>query len=248
LDIADQALLGAIAFTGLSVAFAHAILPTHWLPFVLAGRGQRWSNARTLAITAVAGGGHVLFTVALGVLVASLGIAVDRWSGSVFPWIAAAILLLFGLYYWFRGGHGHDHFTPAAHGDDHDHGHDSDHVHSAEHAHGHHAHPHRLASATKSTQPRGDTAVILGLVAALTFSPCEGFLPMFVVGARYGWWGFALLCLILAVATLVGMLLLTWLTLKGFEHLEIEALERHEGRILGGMLIALSLAVVILET
>jgi len=71
---------------------------------------------------------------------------------------------------------------------------------------------------------------------------------MFVVGARYGWWGFALLCLILAVATMVGMLLLTWLTLKGFEHLEFEVLERHEGRILGAMLIALSLAVVILET
>ena len=242
MDAVDQALLASIMFTGFSVAFVHAALPTHWLPFVLVGRGQGWSDARTMAITAVAGGGHVLFTIALGVLVAWLGITVDRWTGSIFPWIAAAILLLFGMYYWFRGGHGHHHFSAGGH----DHGHE--HAHGAHHDHGPHDHPHRLSPAAKAVERRGDTAVILGLIAALTFSPCEGVLPVFVVGARYGWWGFALLCLILALATLAGMLLLTWLTLRGFQHLKLEVLDRYAGRILGGMLIALSLAVVILET
>ena len=260
----NEAVFGTIAATGFSVAFVHAMLPTHWLPFVLAGRGQGWSHTRTLTIAALAGGGHVLFTVALGALVAWLGITVDRWTGSIFPWIASTVLILFGLYYWFRAGHGHRHFGADAHGHDHghDHPHDAernrDHAHDHAHTHHEHEHPHVPAghahhpqpaqTALKAAGPRGDVAVILSLVAALTFSPCEGFLPVFVVGARYGWMGFAVLCLILAVATVTGMLLLTWMTLRGLQHLKLEVLDRYEGRILGGLLIALGLAVLVLES
>ncbi len=52
----------------------------------------------------------------------------------------------------------------------------------------------------------------------------------------------------LAVATLAGMMLLTWLTLLGFEQARFERFEKHEGKILGALLIALGLAVVIAET
>lgn len=224
----SDAFLGTIAVTGFSVAFLHAALPTHWLPFVLAGRGQGWSHSRTMAVTALAGGGHVLFTVLLGVLIVWLGITVDRWTGSIFPWIASLVLILFGLYYWFRIGHGHNH----VHFDDEDH--DPGHDHSAQ-------------PALKAGAPRSDAAVIAGLVTALTFSPCEGFLPVFIAGVRYGWVGFAILCLILAVATLAGMLLLTELTLRGLQHLKLEALAVYEGRILGGILISLGLAVIVFE-
>ncbi len=229
----NEAFLGTIAVTGFSVAFLHAALPTHWLPFVLAGRGQGWSHSRTMAVTALAGGGHVLFTVVLGALVALLGITVDQWTGSIFPWIASAVLILFGLYYWVRKGHGHSHFDGAEHQHDHDHSHD---------------HPAQPAPVLKAGAPRNDAAVILGLITALTFSPCEGFLPVFIAGVRYGWVGFTVLCLILAVATLAGMLLLTGLTLRGLQHLKLEALARYEGRILGGILIGLGVAVIVLET
>lgn len=259
----NASLLGTIALTGFSVAFVHAALPTHWLPFVLAGRGQGWSHSKTMTVTALAGGGHVLFTVVLGALVAGLGVAVEQWTGGVFPWIASGVLILFGLYYWFRAGHGHSHFGGDAHGHDHDgHGHGDHHdhshhdhgIHGHEHPHPHpHAHVHQAEppqpmQTPKARAPRGDTAVILGLISALTFSPCEGFLPVFVAGVRYGWVGFAILCVILAVATVAGMLLLTWLTLRGLQHLRLEALDRYEGRILGGVLIALGLAVMVLET
>ncbi|MGQ0696924.1 MAG: hypothetical protein ACT4PZ_01655 [Panacagrimonas sp.] len=233
----DQALLGTIAATGFSVAFLHAALPTHWLPFVLAGRGQGWTHSRTLGVTALAGGGHVLFTVALGVLVAWLGIEVDRWIGSIFPWIVSAVLIGFGLYYWSREGHGHSHFGEDAHDHGHHHHHDHD-----------HAVPAQPAPKTTPGARRSDTAVIVGLVSALTFSPCEGFLPVFVAGAKYGWVGFALLSLILAAATLAGMVLLTWLSLRGLQELKLEALSRYENRILGAVLIGLGLAVVVLET
>jgi len=241
-----DALLSTVAATGFGVAFIHAALPTHWLPFVLAGRAQRWSAAKTVSVTALAGGGHVLFTVVLGAMVAWAGIAVDRWTEGVFPWIAGAVLIAFGALYlgrqWRGGGHGHVHFTPAG---AHIHPHaGSLHPHDHDHGHSPGAHDHRSALAR---QPQGDTAVILGLLAALTFSPCEGFLPVFVAGVQYGWAGFALLCVILALATLAGMLLLTALTLKGLKHAAIDRFEQYENVWVGLALIALGVVVWLTE-
>ena len=135
-----QPLLLSIAATGFVVAFAHAAIPTHWLPFVLTGRAQRWSKAKTLIVVALCGSGHVLFTTLLGVLVVWLGIETRKWTEDVFPWIAGGALILFGLYYLVRqgrvGGHGHSHLG-GGHGDgDHGHGANPDdhggHVHASE--------------------------------------------------------------------------------------------------------------------
>lgn len=266
--------LVSIAATGFSVAFFHAAIPTHWLPFVLAAREQGWSRPRTLAVTAIAGGGHVLFTTVLGVLVAGLGMAVDQWTGDVFPKIAGALLFAFGGYYLvqhLRGkGHGHSH---AFGGHDHGHAHHEEaeppdapvaplagftfhpaHDHGAhDHDHGSHDHGHAhaavaVAAPVKSTPARSDRAVILGLLALLTFSPCEGFLPVYVSGIAYGWWGFALLSLVLASATLAGMVTFTWLTLSGLEHLRLGFVEKYEGALLGGLLCVLGILVILLES
>jgi len=219
------ATLWPLLTAGFGVAFVHAALPTHWLPFVLAGRAQHWSDGKTLGVTAAAGGGHVAFTAALGLLAAGAGAAVDRWSTSVFPWLAGGVLVAFGLYYlWLQrrgGGHGHFHFTAPGH----------DHPHGDGHAHAH----------------RGDKAVILGLLAMLSFSPCEGFLPLFVAGAREGWSGYLWLSAALAAATLLGMLVFTWLTLRGLQHLKLDRLARHEHAIVGAMLLAIGAGIWIFE-
>jgi nickel/cobalt transporter (NicO) family protein len=244
----NDALLGSIAATGLTVALLHAALPTHWLPFVLAGRRQNWTHQKTLAITALAGSGHVLFTIALGAAIAWFGIAMDSWIGGVFPYIAGGILIAFGIHYLLSGSDDHRHF-----GHSHHHAHDHPHEHHAhDHDHMHDGHVHATAQTNgrhgAAQTQLSDKAVITGLLTALTFSPCEGFLPVFVAGAKFGWSGFLVLCATLAVATLTGMLLLTWLTLLGFKRARFEQFEKHEGKILGGLLIALGLAVVIVET
>ena len=87
----------------------------------------------------------------------------------------------------------------------------------------------------------------LGLLALLTFSPCEGFLPVYVSGVRYGWSGFFLLTLILSVATVAGMIIFTWLTLAGIEKLNLKFLEQYESGVLGGMLVLLGLIVMVFE-
>src|SRR3989442_39129 len=127
------ALFLTIVATGFGVAFLHAALPTHWLPFALASRGQGWSHAKTMLITA------------------------------------------------------------------------------------------------PPPPRRSDRAAILSLLALLTFSPCESFLPVFLSGARYGWKAFAVLSVTLACATIAGMLVFTSLSMAGLKRLRLRTLERYEG-------------------
>ena len=349
-----EPMLLSIAATGFAVAFFHAALPTHWLPFVLAGRGQKWGKGKTLAITALASLGHISFTTLLGVLVVLLGIETRNWTGQVFPLIAAAVLFLFGLYYFlrqYRGGGGHHHWKlpwmKHSHDQGHSHAHDEthhidtghgivvlsifeegvpprfrlhfedhgrqvpppkgqtvtvetvrpdgsrqlfvfanrtgflesideipephefkaklrlahgDHGHDyefeyKEHAHGHddeaHDHPHEGSHDCDASHAigsnRSDKAVILGLLAMLTFSPCEGFLPVYLSGIKYGWPGFALLSAFLALATMAGMVFFTWLTMIGMERLKLKTLEKYESGILGALLWVLAIIVLITE-
>ena len=241
----DNAVLLSIAGAGLALAFFHAAIPTHWLPFVVTSRAQGWSKGKTLSITALAGAGHIALTTLLGVLVIWFGIAVDHWTGTVFPWIAGGILIAFGVYYLanqFReGGHGHHHHHP----------------HSLSAAHTHeggvvHVHPHDGPHAAPAGDDVGvarisDAAAITSLFVLLTFSPCEAFIPVYVSAVRFGWTGFALSTGVLAVGAIAGMVTFTWLTLSGLERLHLHKLEHYEGAILGVVLCALGIAFILVE-
>ena len=240
-----------IAIGGFTVAFLHAAIPTHWLPFVVAARAQRWQKPKTLAVTGVAGAGHVLFTIALGVLIVWGGIAVNSRIGTLFPLIAGGALIALGVFYLVRQfqGAGHSHLFGGHSHHEHMHQHDSHDHHKHSHAHIHeHEHDDDLTMIEQRwSHRRSDWVVIAGLFALLTFSPCEAFLPIFMIGAKYGWVGFALLTAILAVATVAGMVLFTWLTLMGVEKLKLSAFEKFESGVLGGVLCLLGLLIILFE-
>ncbi|WP_297513200.1 hypothetical protein [uncultured Caulobacter sp.] len=103
----NPTLLAPIAVTGFAVAFLHAALPTHWLPFVLVGRGQHWSASKTLSVTALAGLGHVAFTILLGLGLVGAGLAVQPRLGDYFGWGVGALMMGLGLFYLWRGRHDH---------------------------------------------------------------------------------------------------------------------------------------------
>jgi nickel/cobalt transporter (NicO) family protein len=223
----NEAVLTTIAITGFGIAFFHAAIPTHWLPFVLTARVQKWSSAKTIAVTALAGTGHVAVTALLGVLITWFGTALSETIGDWFPRIAGAVLLLFGSYYIVRQlvGKGHVHF-----------GYPHEHLHEpgvSRHEHG--------------PEPISDRAAIMSLLAFLTLSPCEGFLPIYVSGIRYGWKGFALLTVILSVATVVGMILFTSLTLAGLGKIKLGALEKHESALMGLLLCLVGVLVLLFD-
>ena len=73
---------------------------------------------------------------------------------------------------------------------------------------------------------KSDLAAITSLLALLTFSPCEAFVPVYVSGVRYGWYGFALLTIILTVGTIAGMVAFTGLALTGIEQVKLRSLRK----------------------
>ena len=232
-----------LAATGFAVGFLHAVIPTHWLPFVVAARAQHWRRAKTLAVTAFAGIGHALFTTALGVVVVWGGIAMNNRIGKAFPFVAGGALIALGIFYLVRqiqGNHGHVHLLGG-------------HM----HAHGHPDNPHSFVDETHETEAdalernwsrrRSDWAAIIGLLALLTFSPCEAFLPVFLTGAKYGWVGFGLLSTVLAIATVAGMMTFTSLTLLGLQRLRFVTLEKFEPLIVSGVFCLLGALVIIFE-
>lgn len=249
----SAALFLSIVSLGFVVAFMHAAIPTHWLPFALTSRAQGWSAPKTLAITAMAGVGHGLFTTAIGVVIVALGMQLSERAGAIFHLVAGGALFCFGLYYLIRQwrGDGHAHlFGGRAH--QHHPGHHHHHP-GDDHGLGEHdpiCADETVAEAMADATPprRSDRAAIASLFALLTFSPCESFLPVFLSGSRYGWSAFIVLSLILGLATMAGMLVFTSLSLAGLSRLRLGALEKYEGLILGILLCALGLAVVFLET
>jgi nickel/cobalt exporter len=246
----NQTVLTTIALTGFSVAFFHAAIPTHWLPFVLTARVQKWNAAKTIAVTALAGTGHVLVTAALGLAITLFGSTMSDRIGAWLPRIAGGALFLFGLYYLSRQilGKGHVHFhyphehlheqveTSGSHGHEHSRGEAGEHDH-------HHQHEHAY-----QPRPTSDRAAILSLLAFLTFSPCEGFVPFYFSGIRYGWPGFAVLTAVLSLATVAGMVIFTSLTLAGLSKIKLGLLERYESVLMGILLCAVGVFIILFET
>ena len=231
----NEAVVTTIAITGFSVAFFHAAIPTHWLPFVLTARAQRWNHAKALAITALAGSGHVLFTAFLGLLLTLFGFALHEKIGNAFPVIAGGALLLFGLFYLYRQLSGKVHRHRRAPGE-------SPQVHAAHLA---------LNEDQNNGMPKlssvSTRVAITSLLARLTFSPCESSVPFYVYEIRYGWIGFALLTAILSVATVAGMIIFTSLTLAGMRRINLGRLEKYELGLMGALLCAVGALILLLE-
>ena len=129
----NSTILTTVAVTGFTVAFFHAAIPTHWLPFVLVARARKWSRAKTLAVTLSAGVGHVALTSLLGLAIAWFGFQLDARLGAAFPWLTGGLLLVIGLYYFWRqwrgGGIRHHHLLGGHHHPSEQCGHEHDHSH-----------------------------------------------------------------------------------------------------------------------
>lgn len=100
--VAEDSVLLSLLGGGFVAAFLHAALPTHWLPFVLVGRAQRWGAARVLGAVATAGLAHIGATAVVGALIVAAGLALDQWIEGLLPHLSAVLLFLFGAFYLAR--------------------------------------------------------------------------------------------------------------------------------------------------
>jgi len=153
---ASGLLLGIAA----SLAVVHtAIGVDHAVPFIALSRLHRWSLGKTLAVTAVAGVGHVLSAVLIGLGALALGLAAEQLApfeaarGNVSLFILVSLglaLTALGAFHWWKGPrHEHHHLHGLSH----------------EHPHGEDVHRQRAIS-------------MWTLFVVLVFGPCEAMVPL----------------------------------------------------------------------
>lgn len=237
----NTTVLATLAATGFTVAFLHAALPTHWLPFVLVARARGWRERKTMGVALAAGLGHVLITSLLGLLIAWLGVSLDEHMGEWFKWIAGGLLVVIGVYFavqQLRGAGLRHHHLPGGHH------HRSE---ACGHEKGSSHMEHELRDSPLVEKQTGDWAAISGLLIMLTLSPCEAFLSVYLAGVQFGWTGFFVLSGILAAGTLGGMTLFTWLTLRGLARFDLKKLERYEAGMLAAVFLFLGAIVMFMK-
>jgi len=216
----DGSAMGLLALA-FSNALLHALIPSHWLSFAVIGRANRWPLRTTLGVTALAGGGHVLFTAVLGVLVALLGKELAR---HISPFVehagAAAALILLGIYFLVRGLQHKGCQHP-----------------------GHHHEGDMPADFEKVAAPGHVAALVMGM----TLSPCLDLLSIYMAAALFPWPVIGAVSIVLAVTTLSCMLALVWLTILGLQRIRFDWLERNEGFVVAGVLLTLGVYTLLLR-
>ncbi|MGN6165256.1 MAG: hypothetical protein ACTHOF_12015 [Flavisolibacter sp.] len=82
------------------LAFVHALIPNHWLPLVAVARAEQWKQKDITLITFMAASAHVLGTVALGLVLGTIGKKLQQEYGGIIYVVSSILLIVFGLIYY----------------------------------------------------------------------------------------------------------------------------------------------------
>jgi sulfite exporter TauE/SafE len=240
-----------LAGTAASIGILHTLLgPDHYLPFVAMGKAKGWTRAHTLALTAVCGLGHVIGSIALGLIgiafglgVANLG-SVESARGELAGWAIIAFGLVYAVWGLRRARTGHHHVHVHAHADG------VTHVHTHDHRR-EHAHPHPAAH----EQPAARNAMVITpwvLFTIFVLGPCEPLIPLLMYpAAAHDWMAVGLVTAVFALATIATMVAMVGVALSGLSLSRRRAvsfgpLERHAHSLAGAAVAACGAAMVFL--
>ncbi|MBT8043087.1 MAG: hypothetical protein KJN67_03125 [Pontiella sp.] len=227
-----------LAGTAALIGFGHTLAgPDHYLPFIVMGKARKWSLAKTMWITFLCGIGHVAGSVVLGLLGATLGIAIGKleifeaWRGN----IAAQLLIIFGFTYCIWGIHRAIRNKPHSHA----HVHEGNVVHTHQHAHVQsHAHPHELNKRTM-------TPWVLFTIFVL--GPCEPLIPLIMYpAAEHSMGGMLLVAGIFSVVTVATMLSVVLVSSWGIRFVKLGPIERFSHALAGAAVCVSGLAIQLL--
>ena len=214
-------LLSTIAISCLHTAAG----PDHYLPFIVLSRSQKWSVPKTIAITVVCGFGHILSSVAVGLVGVILG-----WQLSNLEWfeghrgnIAAWCLLGFGIIYFLYGlwraskSKLHKHFDVM-----------NEEVYVYEHSHGN--------SDTHKNRVKVTPYV---LFAIFIMGPTGPLLPLlFYSGTQRSYFEIVVLIIVFALCKILTMLTMVLLGLYAYSFYNTDKLEKYVHAI-GGLVISI---------
>lgn len=214
-------LLSLAAFVG----FFHTLTgPDHYLPFVMIARARKWSPVKTFWIALSCGIGHVGSSILLGIVGIFAGIGVSKLNvieasrGEIASWI----IIIFGLGYMIWGL-----------------------IHAQKHHRGQAHHHHGLTEDEAGTKKANVTPWILFLI--FVFGPCEPLIPLFIYpAAQQSMSGVVWVSVVFTITTLVTMLTIIMLSLKGLNSIKLGFAERYTHAIAGATICLCGLAIVFL--
>lgn len=225
-----------LIFTAASIAFVHTLLgPDHYLPFVAMARARGWNMAKTLRVTLLCGLGHLLGSVALGLIGIALGSALSHleWVESIRGDVAAWALVAFGLVYLAWGLRKAWRNRPHAHWHVHEEGpHFHTHTHHEEHAHVH--------------EQEGGSLAPWIIFIIFVLGPCEPLIPLLMYPAATLNVGTVVaVTLVFGVVTVATMLLAVGLATLGLQQFRFPALQRYDHALAGLAVMACGLGIVL---
>jgi len=224
-----------LIITAASIAFLHTVLgPDHYLVFTAMGKARGWTLGKTLRITLYCGIGHVLASIALGLVGLAMGaelaklMAIEHVRGDLASWALLAFGLVYMVWGLRRAARDKTHSHVHAHGDlVHEHEHDH---------HGEHTHVHAEAGRASITPWALFIVFILG--------PCEALIPLFMYPAAESSNGLVMtVALVFGLVTLATMLLCVAATTIGLNRLRLPSMHRYTHAVAGGAIAVCAIAI-----
>jgi nickel/cobalt exporter len=229
MDILSPEILVLLA-SAAGIACVHTLLgPDHYLPFVSMAVARRWSWRRLLGITAVCGAGHLLGSLALGMVgiwaqaeLAALAV-VEGWRADLAAWA----LLSVGLVYFAWG------LRQAQRGKQHEHWH-----HHGETLHRHtHTHQDQHLHVHEAGQKSSLTPWLVFVIFVL--GPCEPLIPLLMYpAAKASMVGVFMVAAVFGLVTVLSMLLAVTVSFYGLRKLKLDRMERFGHAMAGATLAA----------
>ena len=195
-------LLGSIL-----ISLVHAAIPSHWLPLVVVGRAQRWTQGETLRATVLAGLAHTISTTAIGVLIALAGLKLTHEFEETSTFTAPMVLILLGMVFIVLDLRHHRHREIKV----------------------------------ETFEKKSRAAVIASLSLAMFFSPCMELSAVYLQAGTFGGAAIVAITAIYLFVTVLGMVVLVYLGMRGVERVRWHFLEKHEKAVSGIVLVALGL-------
>jgi nickel/cobalt transporter (NicO) family protein len=197
----------------------HALIPNHWLPIIALSKTEKWTRNQTMWATVITGFAHTLSTILIGIIVGLIGFELINRYSIISENVAPAILVGLGIVYLFFEFR-------------------------------HHHHHHHEMNPVIPSQGQDKTrwvAILASLSLAMFLTPCIEVEAYYFQAGTIGWTGIFIVSAVYLATTLVVMLFLVYLGLRGINSFRSDFLEHHEKGITGIVLVGLGLLALLVK-
>lgn len=202
-----------ILLGSLALSIIHALIPNHWMPLIAIGKTENWSRGETLRATVITGVAHTLSIILIGIVVGLFGYKLAATYVEAAQVIAPLVLLVLGIIYLL-----------------------------AELDSSRKQHHHHHVETVNLTTKRSQFQILAVLGTGMFLSPCIEIEAYYFSAGTIGWVGILVVSVVYLVVTVLGMVFLVDLGMKGVNALEekLHFFEHHEQGLTGAMLITLA--------